>query len=336
MAGIWGDLEQGITNPLFLGGASLLAGEGMGGALQGMRVGQGFQEDRRQQALRKQQEQAFQGLLADPSLNLPPQVRQIAQAAGPSSGLEFLMKQADPANGLERQYKEAQIAKLKREAANGGEQPSNVREWQYFQSLSPEQKQQYLTMKRAEKWLDTGTQFVSPSPGNPQGTPRTVDKNVAEEQRLKQSGEAAGKAAADLPRALAAGDRMMEQIQGVQSDPNLPNVTGWQGFLPTFNPRNVDTEERIAQLGGGAFLQAFESLKGGGQITEIEGKKATDALARLQNLRQSDAGFKQALTDFKGEVESLMQLARERAGMAPAALPPPPKKTPGWSIKRVD
>ena len=37
----------------------------------------------------------------------------------------------------------------------------------------------------------------------------------------------------------------------------------------------------LDQIGGQAFLQAFESLKGGGQITEIEGTKATTALTRL-------------------------------------------------------
>lgn len=225
------------------------------------------------------------------------------------------------AEKLEMDYKRAQAEKLRRDAASGGEAPSNVREWQHFNNLSPEDQQRYLTMKRAEKYLDTGTEFVRPNPVQPGANVNTVPKNVAEEQRLKKAGEAAGTAGADLPRALAAGERMLEQIQGVQNDPNLPNVTGWQGFLPTLNPRNVDTEERIAQLGGGAFLQAFESLKGGGQITEIEGKKATDALARLTNLRQSDSGFLQALNDFQAEVVRLQTLAKQRAGGGLAVQP---------------
>lgn len=254
----------------------------------------------------------------------------------PIQGPKLFMAQAGIFNDpIEREYKRAQIEKVRRDAASGGEQPSNVREWQYYQSLSPEQRQQYLTMKRAEKWLDTGTEFTSPVPGNPTAPPRAIPKNVAEEQRQKQFGEAGGKAAADLPRALAAGDRMLEQIQGVLNDPNLQNVTGWQGFFPTFNPRNVDTEERIAQLGGGAFLQAFESLKGGGQITEIEGKKATDALARLTNLRQSDSGFLQALKDFQAEVVRLQALAKQRAGGGQAATPAAPANG-GWSMQRVD
>ena len=333
--GLFGALQQGVMNPMFLGGAALLSGEGMGGAFRGMQVGQGFQDDRRQRAMEQQQKQQFEGLLG--TVNAPQDVLSLARMQGPQAGGATLGEWMGPAQEtrkLELDYKRAQIAKMQREAASGGDMPSNVREWQYYQGLSPEQRQQYLTMKRAEKWLDTGTQFVSPVPGGGAGVPRAIDKNVAEEQRQKQSGEAEGKAAADLPRALSAGDRMLEQIHGVQNDPNLPNVTGWQGFLPTMNPRNVDTEERIAQLGGGAFLQAFESLKGGGQITEIEGKKATDALARLTNLRQSDEGFVQSLKDFQAEVVRLQGLARQRAGGG--GQPATPQAPGGWSIRRVD
>lgn len=143
-----------------------------------------------------------------------------------------------------------------------------------------------------------------------------------EAERLKAiataRGKAEGEAIADLPRVEATADRIISQIEGIEKDPRLSNVTGWQARLPTLNPKNVDVEERIAQLGGAAFLQAFESLKGGGQITEVEGRKATDALARLTNLRQSDEGFRQALADFKQEVQMLVDIARRRAG-APAA-----------------
>lgn len=143
-----------------------------------------------------------------------------------------------------------------------------------------------------------------------------------EEERIKAmaraQGKAQGEAIVDLPRVEATAERIISQIEAIENDPRLSNVTGWQASFPTLNPRNVDTEERIAQLGGAAFLQAFESLKGGGQITEVEGRKATDALARLTNLRQSDEGFREALADFKREVAMLVDIARRRAGAAPA------------------
>lgn len=99
--------------------------------------------------------------------------------------------------------------------------------------------------------------------------------------------------------------------------PGREAATGLSGVL---DPRNYipGTEAKnfqvvLEQLQGSAFLQAFESLKGGGQITEIEGKKATDAIARL-NRAQSDEEFKVAL----GELREVMSLGLQRLGGATA------------------
>ena len=47
----------------------------------------------------------------------------------------------------------------------------------------------------------------------------------------------------------------------------------------------------INQIGGAAFKDAFESIKGGGQITEMEGTAATRALSRLDNRRQDPQSY---------------------------------------------
>lgn len=77
----------------------------------------------------------------------------------------------------------------------------------------------------------------------------------------------------------------------------------------------MDFQVVLDQLGGQAFLQAFETLKGGGQITEVEGKKATDAMARL-NRKQSDAEFKRSLQDLREVVGAGLQRAKAGAGGA--------------------
>jgi hypothetical protein len=109
----------------------------------------------------------------------------------------------------------------------------------------------------------------------------------------------------------------------------LPNITGsWRGHpnYPSMlkSEEGHALEERIKQLGGGAFLQAFESLKGGGAIQEQEGAKATAALARLANLQQGEKGFREALKEFRDEVIALRQLAHDRAS---GKLPMPPAPT---------
>jgi flagellar protein FlgJ len=88
----------------------------------------------------------------------------------------------------------------------------------------------------------------------------------------------------------------------------------------------VDLRSRIDQLRGSAFLEAYNGLRGGGQITEVEGKKAEDALARLDTA-QTDGAAKQALKDFRDAVEQgYAKLAAKAGGKVPALSVPPLEK----------
>lgn len=236
----------------------------------------------------------------------------------PMTGPKMLMAEAgivvDP---LERQQKQgalqlqqAQIGKLNREAANGGEMPSNVREWQYFNSLSPEQRQQYITMKRADKYLDIGTGFAQPNPINPAGPPTAIiQKDVAGAARQKELGEAGGKAAADLPRVLDNAALAIQTLDQIRNHPGKQYGIGAAGVIPGV----PGTQQRgfvnlVEQAKGKTFLEAFNSLKGGGQITEAEGQKATQALARLDRA-QTPEDFEQSLADL----EQVIRLGASRA-----------------------
>ncbi len=109
--------------------------------------------------------------------------------------------------------------------------------------------------------------------------------------------------------AIDTADQSLANIDAVINDPNLGMAIGVGGILPAIpNTAQAGTVARIEQLQGTAFLQAFESLKGGGQITEIEGQKATQAIARL-NRAQRKEDFVAALNDLK----SIISVARQRA-----------------------
>jgi hypothetical protein len=69
---------------------------------------------------------------------------------------------------------------------------------------------------------------------------------------------------------------------------------------------------KLDQLQGTVFLQAFESLKGGGQITELEGAKAEAAAARL-NRFQSPTDFAQALNELRDVIAEGMRSAERNA-----------------------
>ena len=45
-----------------------------------------------------------------------------------------------------------------------GSEPSSMREWNRFQKMTPIEQSQYLAMKRASPWLNTGESFVKPDP----------------------------------------------------------------------------------------------------------------------------------------------------------------------------
>jgi hypothetical protein len=69
------------------------------------------------------------------------------------------------------------------------------------------------------------------------------------------------------------------------------------------------------QILGGAFLEAFETLKGGGQITVEEGKKATAARTRM-SIAQSEKEFIKAAREYQGIVKGAVERARAKAGAA--------------------
>ncbi len=122
-----------------------------------------------------------------------------------------------------------------------------------------------------------------------------------------------------LPKSNADAQQILNLIQGLRDD-----KTGMQAVVGAPNPfygsfgrlGNIpgtpaaNFKAKLDQLGGSQFLQAFETLKGGGQITEIEGVKATNAIARMQTA-QSEEAFLQALDEF----ETIVKAAAERAAI---------------------
>lgn len=122
-------------------------------------------------------------------------------------------------------------------------------------------------------------------------------------------------ARADLGKVEDNAYSILAAIDSLDKDPYLDSMTGpVYGRLPNISAEAGRVQSKMDRIGGQAFLQAFETLKGGGQITEIEGKKATEAIARL-NTSQSPADYRQALNELREIVNRGLARARSAAGL---------------------
>lgn len=137
----------------------------------------------------------------------------------------------------------------------------------------------------------------------------------------------------ELSKVSGQAEQMISSIDGILAHPGLGAATGASSYLPSIRGTDrADFDARSAQLKGQAFLQAFESLKGGGQITEVEGKAATEAIARLDNA-QSEAAYKSSLTELRGILEKARSRAFEQAGVPMPQNGSGPVSTPAAAPK---
>lgn len=137
-----------------------------------------------------------------------------------------------------------------------------------------------------------------------------------EKARQKEVGEARGKFQVNMPEVMRSGALMKRTIDSIVNDKNLDNavgVTAGHPWMPTIRQGSANVEAKIKQIQGGVFMQAYQSLKGGGAITDAEGAKASQSLARVQETRQDPKAYREALQEFKRDIEDLEELAKLKA-----------------------
>lgn len=148
-----------------------------------------------------------------------------------------------------------------------------------------------------------------------------------------------------LQTSLANSARAISMIDGLLSDPDLASGVGFKSALSIIpETKAKELKSKIDQIKGDVFLQAFEKLKGGGAITEIEGKKAEQSMQRLDPALGVD-DFKKALLelrntymDFTGRAATGLQgfAPQDQQQAAPQAqtqqqmpdFPPSPQRQP--------
>lgn len=131
-----------------------------------------------------------------------------------------------------------------------------------------------------------------------------VQKTQAESEKAAAERDATEREKLDK---LKTSERSYKFITGLldqlENHPGRKWSTGGTSILPAAPGTDaMDYKVLLDQMKGNAFMQAYAGLKGGGQITEVEGKKATEAIARL-NPMQSEEGYLKALKEFRSQID---------------------------------
>lgn len=149
----------------------------------------------------------------------------------------------------------------------------------------------------------------------PEGWRRVGTAEIEGEKAAARAREkAAAEAKVELPKIYAAAEASERIIDQLLDQDRIEKYIGHlSGRAPLVGTDAKDFEALMKALEGQAFLVAFQSLKGGGAITEIEGTKATQAYLRLIRATSPEQ-FVNALQDYRSIVENTVSAAEAIAG----------------------
>ena len=268
-----------------------------------------------------------------------------------------LARQAEQ-DDLAKRIGEAQIGKYNADAqrivANpDGQSPMNVKEYNFWKALpSDEAREEYLTVKRANRPVDTGASLVTPSQVNPTKALSTVQKTLSPEQepatKEKQAAattrgtmETKSKVEAQqvLPQYIDDAEEQLALIDAMIKHPGFKYAVGKSSMLPIMPGTDAaGFMTYYDQIKGKQFMEAYKTLKGGGQITEVEGQKATQALARMDRATK-EKDFISAAKEYQGIIRKGLERAKAKASVGENKRTAPglyeKKEVGGWSIKKV-
>jgi hypothetical protein len=197
------------------------------------------------------------------------------------------------------------------------------------QSIAPQT--QFLNLGTSQVPVDRHTGEAVPG-----AEPLPID--VSGEKNALVQGEAQGQGTVALQTAVDTAANAVAAIEQLKTHPGRTSGTGLSSML---DPRNkipgtdaYNFNVLLEQTKGKVFLEAFQSLKGAGAITEQEGKAGTAAIARL-DAAQSEPEFMKALDELQTVIDQGVARAKAKAEgnfttpTQSGAVPPPP---PGFQV----
>lgn len=144
--------------------------------------------------------------------------------------------------------------------------------------------------------------------------PEYAIKSQAFERAIQEKTGVKAKDVGTADASIANAEQAIKDIDAIMTHPELKSRAGSTG--PSWVAGKIagtDTyglESQVNQIKGEAFLNAFNMLRGGGAITDAEGKKATAAINRM-DLNLSYKDFTKAAADAKEILQNGMKRAQE-------------------------
>lgn len=257
-----------------------------------------------------------------PNLRLPPEQAAAVRAAiakDPkvvNSFIEALSKKLNDSNRF--QFFQDPSGKVFRAGAEGGAEAVNGPDGQPLVGYQAPIAQERIA--QGDRRLGQQLELAQPE----------FKGNVAEAQA---EGKVAGTTAANLPTFEAVLAHARERINEVRSDPALDAIFGsptlkkmltnggFGAFGAIPGTPAADAAANVKALVSQLRSQAYETLKGGGAITENESKFASEALANLERA-QSKQSFMRELDNLNSVLDRAEKAIKERARKPAGAAPP--------------
>ena len=157
-----------------------------------------------------------------------------------------------------------------------------------------------------------------------------VERQVANSRAAgAQTGKSDAIALEKLPNAIATGTELIRKLDALLGDANVvggkvtfnkqapadgfENAFGVTGIAARNYPGSAaaDFQAKVKEILGGAFLEAYETLRGAQGITDVEGKKATESRTRM-SFDLSPAEFINAAREYRKTAAEALERSETR------------------------
>jgi len=312
-----------------LGG--LLGGQGIGGAL-GM--SDDFRDRLKMAILAGTGDARMDPLIRATAARMEERRDEAKELKRRNKSLDYLTKKADAGDDLAAQYLgvistgavdagSGLASYLKASTATDSSSSAFGEKFNIYKKAMPDASDMQILEKMNEKDLPATFEALDMTARAAGFKPKTEGGDGQYEEFMAGQGAGFKRAAQNLAdmnfeqlqeytKTLGKADRTTKLIDQIKSSQYLDGVLGRvEGKIPVsswlslgvFDQDETDLIQLIDNLENSVFLEAFQELKGGGQITELEGEKAQRAIVNL-NRDRSKKAFLDALDTLQSVIDA--------------------------------